>query len=594
MKPDSRSPLFLPLAAAVFLTTVAAGWFLPKPSHPRTTPPGNTAAPAKSRRSAWKRHQSLAAETRSQVAAVRKAGDEEHRILAAIALARSIPASDFDEWLDDGFFDFRNGPELTIFRKILEERWKSEDPEGFVAWCLGDMRGMSLPPEWASDKPQSDAMKILSGWALDDPERLAAYFSKHPNNSVLGGMLKQLSSHHPDAAARLLASAAATPGFAEVDFLRPTLATLAKNSPASLESILPSLPGPLRYEGETLLSKKRLKESFSAELERLSNHPEGWRIFERCARSIDRSGTALLEHLPELPAEWRSRFAGQFRHFVGYDFDPAPWLDADLQAAGFTRAQARQIRAKALSAYAFRKPEETLAFLKNTDLDPEGRRQLISSVFAQAENHPDNALKWFEMLDSESDLQTARDIMGRFAPHSPPPEHPYRRPESPEQWIDLLASKDMTKKQKLRAIQSISFESPKARKIFVENFRAMPEGTKTEVAKLFVESSTMPAGEIGAEAVMHLIAHQSPASETEQTQFISAASQVARSMVLEEAPAACEWVAQLPEGSTKRWTQKNMAAAWARHDPAAMRQWLSTLPPETRQDIGGFLEDIEK
>lgn len=78
------------------------------------------------------------------------------RSRAAISLAMSLDPSEFAAWVEGDRFSSRNGPELSIFRMIIFERWAAEDPYSLIAWGILNDYGQ--------------AGRALDTFAKNDPE----------------------------------------------------------------------------------------------------------------------------------------------------------------------------------------------------------------------------------------------------------------------------------------------------------------------------------------------------------------------------------------------------------------------------------------
>lgn len=115
---------------------------------------------------------------------------------------------------------------------------------------------------------------------------------------------------------------------------------IARNSPEMLASALDDLPFALRFEAEKALVGERLKLSFESEIRSLYDRPDGWKLFFSTFSGRENFGNQLLAELPNLPANWREGLAnGPLIRNQGLEAEK--WFHADLEGAGFTKAQAR-------------------------------------------------------------------------------------------------------------------------------------------------------------------------------------------------------------------------------------------------------------
>ncbi|RYD49657.1 MAG: hypothetical protein EOP85_01205, partial [Verrucomicrobiaceae bacterium] len=118
-----------------FLAMTAIGWAISQsipPPSPATRDLAITGKIDRKRSAGSRSERDLAA---AQVGAIRSKGSPEERLRSTIALANSIPASEFAVWTEGDRFDFREGPELSIFRMIIFERWIKEAPETLIPWA---------------------------------------------------------------------------------------------------------------------------------------------------------------------------------------------------------------------------------------------------------------------------------------------------------------------------------------------------------------------------------------------------------------------------------------------------------------------------
>ena len=114
---------------------------------------------------------------------IRTGVTQEERIRASISLAMSLPASEFAAWAEGDRFDFRAGPELSIFRMVLFERWLEEEPDSLIAFAVKNDHGQ--------------AYRGLEHLLKNDPARVLEYFRTHPNDSFELAKLSTLAASEP-------------------------------------------------------------------------------------------------------------------------------------------------------------------------------------------------------------------------------------------------------------------------------------------------------------------------------------------------------------------------------------------------------------
>jgi hypothetical protein len=526
------------------------------------------------------------------IASIRKTRNETERMRATIALARSIPVSQFADWLDAGYFSFRNGPELAVFRGILEARWKSEDPGGFAAWRLEHNRRSGATPDGATGAPDSETLAILSRWASEDPQRLSNWLARHPDKELMESLVLQLASDNPSLAALLLGEFAADrSNFLGNRFLG-AIRQLAKRSPDALESVLPTLPPRPRFEAETAIARQRFDTNFGEELRRLANRPDGWRILAACLPDrFDKPFSAqLAAALPRLPEQWRNQLFFKLQRSTLLASAPESWFHADF--SGFTPKQTETIQTRALKSIAGRNPEMAAELLDGSALSEPSRRRILERLCYHTARHPEESAQWFAMIESESERQF---VLETFAKIDSNPNNALPRPKTAEEWFDFLLSKQWPSHRKYETIRSLPIFNSEQNAAFLGEFAKLPDEQKSEVAGLVVGSraSVLDHSPALATALVDQLLHHPPPNGLSAgfSKIVTrTASAAACRMVARDAPSACRWTASLPDGEIKLLTQQNMAAAWSETDPPAMRQWLSTLPPLPRKKIEAFLE----
>ena len=266
MKPLSIHPANAAAAAIGFLVMAVLGWNLAGPPRPvalAKPQPGESItrhSPRPAKRSGPPEY------VLQTMDAIRAAASPQDRMRAALALANTLPVSEFAAWLDGVWFSLPDGCEAVIFRKILNDRWQREDPEGFV---LHDLKSGAY-----------DCPFLLGPWLESDPQRVLRFFKAHPDPSLEMRALEKIAAHDPAPALgrlqELIAAGALIPHNHNAWGLFPVL---ARTSPAALEAMLDSMPSLPRRFAESALLGQRLKNSFPGEIRRLWARPDGWTLF---------------------------------------------------------------------------------------------------------------------------------------------------------------------------------------------------------------------------------------------------------------------------------------------------------------------------
>ena len=110
--------------------------------------------------------------------------DPVERMRAVIELARTMPLGEYQEWVEEGWFNYRDGYELTLFHKVGMERWKVEDPMGFVDWSRNEERG--------------GAAGVLAKWIGGDRQRFEGYFKDQRDDQFQLQVLSAMVRDQPD------------------------------------------------------------------------------------------------------------------------------------------------------------------------------------------------------------------------------------------------------------------------------------------------------------------------------------------------------------------------------------------------------------
>jgi hypothetical protein len=597
--PKSRT--FAAGTAGVFLAAGVTGWFLvPAPTPSARGNPDAPGLPARPHRAA---PGGRTANARRQLEAIHRADSRQERMRKAIALALSLSPSQIKQWMEGGVFDCRDGFELMVFRRVVEERWRNEDPEGFVAWCFGrsESNGRNAAPS-TSSAPRDTAFSILEDWALNDPARLDAYFEKHPSLPLQGHLLSRLAKQNPTVAAGLLRKFV-TEDFSDTawEYLQSPIFELAANAPDALEGILDSLPPVPRKAIESAVVRQRLSTSFHSEIRSLFGRPDGWNLF--WGHFPSKSSSKLLKELPNLPATWINAIG---RLWPSYDglfstaSDAEAWFQTDLENAGFARSQARSMRAAALRSIAEKKPERALDLLPEVDLTKEERKNLIRQIFKRLAADPENAGQAFARLDNESDRQIAQALLDARPRQHPPnqnqPASDWWKIKTPEEWLSRIAEGEIERKGSLNPAYTLRTWDRRKIAELAERFAQLPAGRKEKVVRVFTDFGyhnhvdPVFSGAVVRELLDEQAAQGAGAPGAAIERASKMASTTATHWAVRNPREALAWVETLPEGQAKTWARRNAAATWADFDPAPARQWIDSLDAATRKDVENYLE----
>lgn len=596
MKRASYNRLTVWIGTAVAcVAMVVVGWHLGDPSARSGAQGESGAAPKKGVRSKVHAHWARVATAQGRVNGISQLGTTEERMRSTIALASTLPSSEFGNWLSGSWFSYRDGFELTLFRKLVEERWRLEDPEGYVAWCLQEGESGA---EWATGNPRGAATPILVKWAVDDPERLRAFFDEHPNDQLEAEMISRLAEENPALAIEHLQAMLAR-GVRNNYRLQSAVTELAKLSPGGMEAILDTLTDSVRLQAETALVGTSLSESFEETMRDLWVRPDGWKLFSANLSNVEGGSEKLLKMLSELPASWRHSLNNTSLYGMFRKGDPEPWVLADYEAAGFAPEQGETIRGRALQSLVSKNPARALELMAEIDLGEGERIALISLLFQRVQSDPEKTEEMMAKLDTDADREVARKIVEAAA--NPTPRREYK---TPDEWIEGIVSGEGEGERMSRYALVSALRQWDQEKIgeLTERFGAMELEEKNQMTEVISgnrgsDLARVPL-ELAGVVIQHMLENSGAASAagngpgpSERDPGIRVASANVVRWGNQDPVAASTWVGGLPDGEAKLWAQKNLAVTWGKYDPDAMDQWVQTLNAEARVEVGKFVSE---
>jgi len=565
-------------AALGFLTMTVVGWKMADQPPTRLAPEPETTAKVANRPTRHVRKSGPPEAVRQRVAAIRALGTPEERMRATIELAYNLPVSEIEAWMQGRWFITGQGFDLSLFNKILTERWNKEDPEGLLTWKLKNNSG--------------SADELLAAWAEKNPERVAAYFKDHPNKDLQLLALPEIAKKNPAFALqclRDLPSGALSEHDGMSDYYTNRVLTeLAKSSPADLQAALASMPAGLRTQAESVLIGQRLQTSFNDEFHQLLERPDGWNILSASLSSSQGIRDKVFAQLADLPAAWKASLASDCDNVM--DSSTAiKWWDADLAGLGFSDSDAKRIRSTALCLMADKQPAQALKLLGSADFDANDRSSVISNVFDNFEGKHEKAETLLAMLSSEEEKQRARAILDANNQ-----TESGQKIDKPADWLEKVATSDLKSGNSSQYLSMLREWDPDKIADLGNQFRAMPDDKKTQVAQVIAENSYEAIGnDLVGDAIRYLVAQPAPAANENEGRSrdpISQASNFAVTWGRTDPTAAGTWVQSLPAGDAKLWAQKNLAANWAQYDPQEAAQWVKTLPANERGAVQSFMK----
>lgn len=553
-----------------FLVMAAIGWSLPHtPSEKHAAGEPKTRESTRDRERPTKTQREREINS-AQVRAIRNAGSSKERLRSAAALANSIPPSEFAAWVEGDRFDFREGPELSVFRMIIFERWIKEAPETLIPW--------------AGKNNYGQAGRALLTLASNSPQTLLDHYRSNPGDRAELQVLREIAKKHPGLALQRLQelSAAGLPS-GSTRMAGGLLEELAAQPTNGLEAALDTLSPELRGEAEMILGRKRLEASFSTELLALCDRPDGWKVFSGIVSDNNQLGTRLIDDIASLPQSWKDALVKQPYDFIDRT-NGKKWFDTDLEAVGFSASQAKMIRLEALNRLASADPEFVIKNLG--DVDPGMKSRLFSMALKSANGDDAAAERLIALIGSDEDKQLARGELKLAALATTPDEE-----TKPTEWLEKIAGTEGLHKNPYQVLNRLRKLDKGALTELRSHFKTLPDDQKQNIARA-VAASGMHSGidiAFAGDAIRALVTHPPDVPPGTMEDPAMASSLHAMQLAEKDPAAAASWINTLPDGEAKLWAFKNMAANWKQYDPEAVNEWVKTLPVATRDEVTGYL-----
>lgn len=521
------------------------------------------------------KHESL---PQKMMRSIRDAGSLEARTRAAVSLANSLPPSEFAAWSEGDLFTYRSGPELFTFRMIIYERWAAEDPDSLIAWTAKNNWG--------------HAHRTVSDLANTRPEVLLNFYKQNPNQRAELGSLSLIAANRPDLAlSRLIEISESNTDRNLARQASTLIKNLAKTSLAALEANLNSFEPAMRKVAEKAISGQHLAKSFSDGIERLSDNPDGWDIFRQNLRESDELKDTLVDHLDEVSDLWRTKIAQNSYLFIGRE-NARKWLESDLIEKGFSEKQENDIKQNALSQMAAKDPEFAFQQIGKFEIEDQIKRRMISSAISAQTFDLERAEAIVAMLSSDEDKAMFRAQLEIFQLQIEIKAEP-----DSTAWFEKLGDIDPSTPNSSNLVWSVRNLEQESLEQLTGMFQGLPPAQKLNIATIVasgISNYSDANSEFFGEAVRYY-AENPPPSEGETNRNINetpafAASSYAVNLAKKDPVAATQWIATLPKGDTRLWTQKNVAKDWAQYDPKAVNQWIKTLPADERSEVIKYLD----
>jgi len=567
-------------AAAVLSFVAMAGisW-MSTPSKAGTEAPAVTASKVHSRDDARAKRYGPPEAVQKRMEKIRQTKDLGERMRETIELVNSLPVGELRRWLERGWFAAGDGYERKVFTLLAKERWKRDDPEGYVAWGL---------------RTKKDGRDVLVEWARTDPQRMLEFFQEHPDPILELQLWATAPNLDPGFAMNRLLELAKTGGldpnfnYWPVDRLA---SIIEKADPALLEKHLSELPMGWRGTVQGALVAARLKADFSTEVARLAEMPDGWTLMMKARQGMEDFSLEVLDSVANFPESWKASLADDPGGLVN---DPR-WLDADLVALGFTRDQARKVLTEAMRMAVFGSTERVLGGLHEADLTDEQRKKVLASLFHPGSD-PKNMASNLAYLKSAELRQLAEAMMTPANTPEDPGEGAMANapvPEKPQgNRMEQLAEAGSS--GSFMFMQESAGWSEETAAAMLRDFKGLPEEKKRVVAGIIAgEPNLRPESEtsrvVSGEAIRFLMqdlekVDESNRAESEDRQSHQAALHAA-TWVQEDPPAASQWVLTLPPGKPRDQAIQVLATTWNRYDPDAAGKWMEGLLAADREAL---------
>ncbi|WP_035615857.1 hypothetical protein [Haloferula sp. BvORR071] len=590
MKANPRTPFRL-LACAGFIGAACAGWQLAGGSSAASATTSNSGTEARSSKAASRTERSVREsgpppQARRQIAAIRGISSSKERMQATIALAYSLPASELGDWIDRRWFQSEPGFDLTLFNKIVNQRWQTEDPQGKLKLAMEAGEGYS--------------MGAVESWAKQDPAALLAYFKENPNPNLEYQSLQAIAKANPTLALTRLRELIASGSPDNSGYYgNEALREIAAKAPEALAAALNGLPKNLRLQAEGMLLGKRLESDPTGELRALMQRPDGLTALERAFNTSGDPGKisdVILSDLTALPEQWRGQLGRIADNLINPD-NAEKWFRSDFAAAGFTEDQVKNLKQTAIRNLSYQNPEQALKLMGEMELDPKVRENMLRNLFSYGHDAEKNE-KMLALLSSDAERETAQKWLDRSSGRSEEV-----KAETPSEWLEQIQNYDPAKGNSYRYMSILAqWDKDKLAEV-ASGFRTLPADKKMGVATILAGDDNNSRGDpsLRGEAIRYLILNEAPAKPEEaqaNDPFASRpqnathyASSLAVQWGIKDPEAASQWVQGLPEGNAKLWAQKNLAANWAQYDPDGVQRWLSSFPAASRSEVEKFMKE---
>ncbi|MGE9268009.1 MAG: hypothetical protein ACQKBY_07920 [Verrucomicrobiales bacterium] len=569
-------------AAILGLASALIGWEFAGDAPPV---PENTEAPTRTReRTRNQVPQTFALErtdSERRLAEILRLEVPRDQMRATIHLANSIPTDEIADWLGTQKFTLSQGLSGTIFAKILEKRWKVEDPESFVAWRFSAEN--AGPLRWsrtiARDQPEAFLAGLLRARESDDRNAQSAFEG-----------LGLLAEFRPDLAIPALKELGKPTGDPLPFYAQKfeTFKLIAQHSPAALKAALPDLDGPLKTYSVAALAANELQHQPAAALSSLAEVPDGYLCLQLNAKLFSEGKADFQQLLKHLPDQWRTQAARELTRFIP-DNKKSSFLSTDWEDEGFSSSDSLKIRQALLSSIRHSKPEKFLeALASREDWPAQWKLSQLQNLHRYQGRLPEKTKTLLhdiagpELL-SQFQAQKEASQLTREAYNNPTADNVANLiPQS-----DDPASFHMKTHQFVNSVAKLSAEELQK---FQDTYLKQGHEQREKVMQALLNSHEEELITVRARIVKELlndggIQLSEQNGKDHSAQIIRAASRHSLELMKRDPREATRWVATLPSGTEKAWIHKNLYDNWKTYDPTAADKWLTQLPPAERDGV---------
>ncbi len=499
---------------------------------------------------------------------IRDSQNESDRLNSAIELAKSLPLNQAGKWLSEGLFSQREGFALTLFTRTLEQRWKAEDPDGYLIWQLRE--GKEISTEEMDRLLQGQSDLLLASIRL----------IQEPGAQVQA--LANLAKSRPDLALAELGKmdVAALKGGGN---LKEILNELAKADLSGLQSAFDNLPLSLQEDAQGAIYGELLAKDFSGTVSQLAELSNGLEVFVEIYSNDPTNRQLFLKSFVNLPAAWQKRLENE-TNFLTKGMEDTEILATHWDSYGLSKKAVGRITGDALFDEARKNKPEALKLFQDADLNEAGRRHFLDMLtWNRGRDIIEELMPNLEPADQEYITQRLESTDSSF--FTPTPKHEY---QTAADLSESLARKEVRSFEDFESIY-LNWDSDQKEQ-FLADYSDMRGEERHLITAVLANSRDQ---ELQATAINEFLG--SPEAQKtanwDDSELHLLTSNLAVDFLTQDPDRATSWVASLPEGESRSWAMKNLAANWKNYDPASAESWVNSLPETEQEKVRAFLEN---